>query len=217
MSSEILRGGSGQVHPFPWRRVPGGFEPERWHSAQSASREEFSSGAAEIEAVKKQVEQGRQEGKRDGEAQAAKASGDRLDAVFLKLNRSIEELAGLRPRFRAEAEHDVVKLAMAIAKRIVNSELNVDPDIILALVKAGIQKLDARDISIVRSHPEDAPRIKLFFENSSHPGRIQVDADSSLERGAIVFTTSRGSLDVSVNTQLGEIERGFTDLMRRQS
>lgn len=217
MSSEILRPGSVAAQPFPWKRLPGYQEAVYSAESKQASRERPGSTPQPDEVVQQQIEQARQQGYRQAQAEAAQAAAARTDVVIGKLTRTIEELAAHRPRLRREAEEDVVRLALAIAKRIVARELSIDPDVILALVKAGIQKLDARDIQRVSAHPEDAARIKAFLDSSNTPVRIEVNADNSLERGAVVFNTARGTLDLSVSTQLAEIERGFTDLIRRGS
>jgi flagellar biosynthesis/type III secretory pathway protein FliH len=41
--------------------------------------------------------------------------------------------------------------------------------------------------------------------------------DGSRDPGAAVFETERGNLDASVESQLGEIERGLADALRRHS
>jgi flagellar biosynthesis/type III secretory pathway protein FliH len=46
---------------------------------------------------------------------------------------------------------------------------------------------------------------------------VEVIADSSHELGSVIFETTRGNLDASVNSQLQEIERGLTDRLRKQS
>jgi len=40
-------------------------------------------------------------------------------------------------------------------------------------------------------------------------------ADAALERGAAHFETEHGLFDASIETQLKEIERGFTDVVKR--
>ncbi len=221
MSSEILRPGTNlctsNVQPFPWRRMGTASATAYAAGPDVAQHPSGAAVRADEETSRRELEQVRQEGFRCGEAEASLASQTRVDELMTKLNRTICEIAAYRPRLRREAEEDVVKLSLAIARRIVGRELTVDPDIILALVKTGVQKLDARDIQTVRAHPDDAARIKSYLVGSDLPRRIEVDTDSSLERGAIVFTTSRGTLDLSVNTQLSEIERGFTDVMKRNS
>jgi flagellar assembly protein FliH len=57
--------------------------------------------------------------------------------------------------------------------------------------------------------------VKQFLEKLGLPQRVEVVSDPGLERGAAVFDSNRGALDASVETQLSEIERGLTDLVRR--
>jgi len=52
-----------------------------------------------------------------------------------------------------------------------------------------------------------------LLEGSSRP--ITVAADPGLPVGAVVFETSRGSIDAGLETQLKEIERGFADIYPR--
>ena len=49
------------------------------------------------------------------------------------------------------------------------------------------------------------------------PPNLEIAADASLSAGSAVFETARGELDASIGTQLREIDRGLTDLMRRRA
>lgn len=133
----------------------------------------------------------------------------------LRLARTIEELSGFKRRFRHEAEEDVVALALAIARRVVHRELTMAPDALLGLVKAAFEKIEFREVHRVRVRPEDAAMVQQHLENMGLPKRIEVVGDPGLDRGAAILDSSRGALDMSVETQLEEIERGFADLLRR--
>jgi flagellar biosynthesis/type III secretory pathway protein FliH len=52
-----------------------------------------------------------------------------------------------------------------------------------------------------------------------HTGGTQVEviADSSREPGAVIFETSCGNLDASVESQLREIERGLAERLQPNS
>jgi flagellar assembly protein FliH len=130
----------------------------------------------------------------------------------MKLARSIEELSGARPRYRREAEQDVVALAMAIARRILHRELTVAPEALLGLVKAALDQAEAREVQQVRVSRQDAPMIRQFFEQMGLPQRIEVVADPNLAPGSVILESGRGLLDASVDTQLAEIDRGLADL-----
>jgi flagellar assembly protein FliH len=140
-----------------------------------------------------------------------------LEAMSQKVARSIEEMSGLRARLRHEAEQDVVALAIAIARRILHRELTVAPEALLGLVKAALDKIEAREIHRVRVSRDDAAMVGQFLEKMGMPQRVEVIADASLPRGSAILDTTRGALDASAETQLAEIERGFADLVRRTS
>ena len=133
----------------------------------------------------------------------------------MKLARTIEELTGARVSgIRREAEQDVVALALAVARRILHRELTVAPEALLGLVKAALEKMEAREVHRVRVSPSDAATVRQFFEQMGLPQRVEVVADASLAPGGVLIDSSRGVLDASVDTQLAEIERGFADLVR---
>jgi flagellar assembly protein FliH len=94
-------------------------------------------------------------------------------------------------------------------------ELTVSPDALLGLVKAALEKLDAREVHRVRVSPGDAPLVLAFFEKMGLPNRVEVSADPALPSGSVILESNRGFLDASVDTQLSEIERGFADVVRR--
>jgi flagellar assembly protein FliH len=89
------------------------------------------------------------------------------------------------------------------------------PDALLGLVKAALEKIEAREVHRVRIRPEDAPMVKQFLEKMGLPQKVEVISDPGLERGAAIFDSSHGALDASVETQLAQIERGLSDLVRR--
>jgi len=64
-------------------------------------------------------------------------------------------------------------------------------------------------------HPEFVPQVRAFFERSGVAASLDISADPSLQPGGLVIETKRGNLDASVETQLKEIERGFTDRLGR--
>jgi flagellar assembly protein FliH len=151
-----------------------------------------------------------------GEAAGIQRASERIEPAAAALNRMTQELTSLRPRFRADVEQDTVKLAIAIARRVLHRELATDPEAILGLVIAAFQKLDARETRRLRMCPADAAILHEYRARLDFPSGLEIVADASLQPGGVVFETSRGELDASVATQLAEIDRGFTDLLRRR-
>jgi flagellar assembly protein FliH len=89
----------------------------------------------------------------------------------------------------------------------------VDPESLLGLVKAGLERIESADVHRVRVHPEHASVLARLLEGAARS--VEIVADPGLPVGAVIFETSRGSLDTGLETQLKEIERGFVDLYPR--
>ena len=155
----------------------------------------------------------RQAAFREGEAAGRVQAQAEVRPVLDQLSRAARELAALRPRLREQAEEDLIRLAVAIARRVVRRELTVDPQTITGLVKAALQQLAAGETACLRVHPDHEAIVRGFLADAGH-GSITVAGDGALARGSAVFETARGNLDASAETQLAEIERGLTDRFR---
>lgn len=206
MSSKLLREERG-VEPMAWRRVgPMDGLPDGPLVGQDGER-----------VIEQRLLEAHAAGLREGEAAGQRRAAAELQPVIARLVRSIDEISGLRPRLRREAERDVVQLALAIARRILARELSVDPDAMRGLVLGALERLRSQEISRVRVDPAQEPAVTACLRQTITDRTVEVIADPACERGAVVFETERGSLDASVESQLQEIERGLTDRLRRHS
>lgn len=225
MSSKILRGDVKNIETLQWHLVEregglfapsgDGSQPSQGGGTTIDKAQLLEMRVAEMEAeMVRRAEAARATGFREGEAAGMARAGASLEPVLQNLTRTIQELAAYRGRFRKEAEQDLVKLSISIARKILHRELAVDPNAILALVRIVLESIDAREVHRVRLHPADAAVVEKFLAAMGAPQQMVVTADATLERGAVIFETARGNLDASIQTQLAEIERGFADLGR---
>jgi flagellar assembly protein FliH len=148
-----------------------------------------------------------QEGARQGREQSAaeaKAAADRFGQM-------LRDLAGLKRKIRNEAEFDVLKLSLAIARRILHRELAVDAEAIQGLIHAALEKLANREISRVRVYPAGVDAVRSALERINTAPAIEICSDPTLKNGDLIFETTLGELDASIDTQLQEIQRGFAD------
>jgi flagellar assembly protein FliH len=215
MSSKLMRGEAIPTEPVAWRRVSsseaiaGEGQPGAGYLAEAGP-----GPGARITEIDQRLTAARQKGFEEGQAASRQTHAGQVETMQMKLARSIEEITGSRSRYRREAEQDVVALALAVARRILHRELTVAPEALLGLVKAALDKMEAREVHQVRVSRQDAAMVRQFFEQMGLPHRVEVLADPNLLPGGVILESSRGLLDASVDTQLAEIERGFADLVR---
>ena len=218
MSSKLFLPEEGRAaSAMVWRSIGGPKET----AVTAVTREPADNGQARMEQLERQCEQrvreARNAGQREGEAAGRTRAAAEVQPVLERLARSIEEVGQLRARLRREAEADLVKLSLAIARRVLRREMAVDPDAIRGLVLGALDKLQGQEICRVRVHPAHAAQVKAYLERPGMGGNIEVIADATREAGTVVFETPRGNLDVSVEAQLQEIERGLTDRLRQRA
>src|SRR5207248_4550222 len=116
----------------------------------------------------------RADGVREGEGAARSRAGAELETALERLARTIEELAAMRSRLRREAEADTVKLAVAIARRVIRRELAVDPEALHGLVLGALEKLQAQEICRVRVHPAQVSAVAALLRKSAGGIAIEV-------------------------------------------
>jgi flagellar assembly protein FliH len=154
------------------------------------------------------------EAQKMGFAAGERAANTRIGPVLERLAKSIQDLSEVRGKLRKQAEVDLVKLAIAIARRVLRRELTVDPDAMQGIVLAALDRLQARDVARVRLHPSQEAALRRHLE-AAGVRAIELMPDSSLAAGDLLFETSRGTFDASIESQLREIERGFADTLPR--
>src|SRR5579872_615588 len=98
-----------------------------------------------LEIERKSYERGQADGIAAGRAQA----DAELRPVLEQLGKTLSDLSSLRSKVRRSAEEDLVKLSLAIARRVMHRELTLDPESISGLVKVALDKLGSREVSRV--------------------------------------------------------------------
>lgn len=208
-----------QAQPFAWPQftAPGAAKQPAPHSNTQVDAAELERKLSEFRAASQaeliQVRQTAfQEGLRQGREEATAAKNDAAE----RLARTLTELAAYKRKLRADAEREVVKLSLAVARRILNRELATDADALQGIVHAALAKLQTRDIWQVRVGAEASQIAKACIDRAGLANTVKVVIDPALGPGDLLVDTAAGELDASVNTQLQEIERGFAERLAIQ-
>jgi flagellar assembly protein FliH len=191
-------------------RVPGGAQtggdPERRVrelEAQLAEREKLF--RQQVEGARREaVEQGRRSAAGEQEAWRRKCEA--------ALTAGLEEFRGAREEYLGRVEREVVRLALAIAERILLREARVDPLLLAGVVRVALGRL-AESTAVRLRVPAGERELwaEMLRRMPGLPLRPEVMGDAALETGDAVLEANIGSVDLGVRAQMGEIERGFFD------
>ena len=146
---------------------------------------------------------------RDAEAKARNAVEEYRVREGAEL---IASVAQDRDRYLRSVEHEVVKLALAIAARILRREAQMGPLLLTGAVRVALGQLSASTEVRLRVPPAE---LELWTDAMALVPNLAlkatVSAGEGMRLGDCVIETSLGSVDLGVRSQLGEIERGFFD------
>jgi flagellar assembly protein FliH len=160
--------------------------------------------------------EGFQRGERDGRAKArAEAEAEMAAAIARereRIQRALNTFEESKREYFAEIEGQVVRLALAIAARVLHRETQMDALVMAGAVRVALDKLADRSGVILRAAVADVAAWQRLFAAMEDAPRVV--GDVSLGRGECLLETTMGTVELGVQTQLEEIERGFFDLLR---
>ena len=122
-----------------------------------------------------------------------------------------------RDRFFHRAEQEVVKLALAVASRVLRREAQADPLLLTGAVRVALGQLSDSTETRLRVPAGD---LDLWLETVAHlPGlafKPAVVADDTMQAGDCLIESAMGSADLGTGAQLLEIDRSLFDGAERK-
>jgi flagellar assembly protein FliH len=163
-----------------------------------------------------EIEEAIQRTRAECEAKAQAALRNEVDPWLKRMAQSIEDIATVKQRYLAESEDQLVRLAVAVARRILYREIQVDTEALFGLIHAATQRSELRELNRILLNPKDHEALSPHLSRLLLPPRVEIIPDPALERGALLLESTSGILDASIQAQLEEVERGFIDLLGRR-
>ena len=152
-------------------------------------------------------------GFRQGEKAGLELAEKKVDALMRRYADAIREIGSLKPKLYQQAERDVVRLALEVAKKIVHREIQLDPEIIQTLVKIALNHVAVRSAVTVHLNPADYAYILKQREAAGRPvdgdPETVLLADKSIDRGGCLIETECGDVDARIEEEFREVERAF--------
>jgi flagellar biosynthesis/type III secretory pathway protein FliH len=223
---------AGEVVVLEYPAVPGAPEAREWSGwveagedgepvdGQAAAADRGSPGggadARESEEARRMFEGGRALGREEGRRveREAQASAFAAEAKRVERQRAaiVERFEAERDRYLHAVEREVVKLALAVAARILRREAAMDPLLLTGAVRVALGQIASSSEVRLRV---PAAELELWREAIAHVPNLtlkpEVAAGDGMRLGDCVIESRAGTVDLGVRAQLAEIEKGFFD------
>jgi flagellar assembly protein FliH len=164
--------------------------------------------------VEEQLKEAYQEGLKRGVEAGREAFTESVGQSADALARTAEAMQQAREAFLAALEPQVVRLACAIAERVIRREIHTDPSLVVRMAKACLLELVDRENVTVRLNPGDYEALQKedvsLLEEFDGVKQLQVVADETVEPGGCLVDTDAVQVDGQLSAQF---ERVLENLM----
>jgi len=159
----------------------------------------------------------RAEGFGQGESQARAAAAQAIEQEHVALSSALQDFESRRDDYFRRVETEIVQLALAIARKVLHREAQMDPLLLAGVVRVALDQMQAGTRVVLRTSAESVDLWRKFCEQRC-PGQqtVEVVADDGLAGHSCVLQAEVGSSEINLESQVQEIETGFFDLLRER-
>ncbi|KHO62551.1 flagellar biosynthesis protein [Thermoanaerobacter sp. YS13] len=186
------------------------------------TKEDVEKILIEVEKKAKKIEEeykekGYQAGYTVGYQEGYKKGEEDAKAIIEEAKAIKEEIIREKQRMYKEVENDIVSVILLAVEKIVGKYLEEDKDIILNLIKKGMENYNAFDKVTVRVSEEDYEHcIKnkdKILKDIEFLDDVNILKDLSLKKGDCVIETNSGVINSGVSTQLKALKNLFVGVL----
>jgi len=188
--------------------------PFPYAEAESTGAVTDASNTAPREDRSQQQAEAFEKGFQQGQQQVHVEMETALQKEREQIAQTLTTFAAERQNYYHRIESEVVQLALAIARKILHREAQLDPNALAGIVRVTLEKLDAGTKVSLHVHPKEAAEWRHYFAGQMEGApTTEVHDDPTVAPGECRIETSLGSTEVGFESQLKEIETGLLDLL----
>jgi flagellar assembly protein FliH len=163
-----------------------------------------------IQVTDSHIKQLQQDAYGKGHAEGLKSQNKDIAAKLEVLTAITKTIPQLKKDVLDKGEEQMVKLAIAIAEKILQQEVSTRKEIILGVLKGALKNIAETEGMKIRLNPQDFRYMmevkKDFLQSFDGIRNIVFEEDSSVKRGGAVAETMFGEVDARLESQLKEIK-----------
>jgi flagellar assembly protein FliH len=128
----------------------------------------------------------------------------------------LREFSAERAEYFRRVEGEIVQLALAVARKILQREAELDPMLLTALVRIALERMQCGSVVRIRVAAENADLWRRFGDANGGSSRWEIAPDEALSSGECIVETDLGTASFGFEAQLRDVEESFTQLLAQR-
>ncbi len=148
-------------------------------------------------------------GKEDG----FEAGREEMSNVIKEAKNVLDQAFKERELLFRSIEPEVAKLAIRIAEKIIQTQVDTNEDIVINMIRGSLEKVKQRDEVIIKVNQADYDYAKerkdIFARMVEGLKNMDIVVDPGVEKGGCIIETNLGNVDARISTQIHTLELAF--------
>jgi flagellar assembly protein FliH len=154
-------------------------------------------------------------GRRQGELEARAKFEEQLARERAAVAQALGDFSQERAGYYQKIEKEAVQLALSIARKILHREAQVDPLLLMGILRVALERIEGATGVVLAVHPQQAVLWRKYLISRLGRGELlpEILEDPAMALEQCQLRTSMGTADLGLEVQLKEIEQGLMDLL----
>jgi len=164
------------------------------------------------------LESAKKEGYDEGFTRGEVAGLNEVDSIIEEAKEIKEGILLKKKTMAKSLEGEIIDLVVFCVKKVIDFEIENNHQLLLNLVKRGIEKCVYTDSLVIRVSTNDYETVNLsknkIYIMTEGIDSIEIKKDPALNDGSIIIQTTSGTVEASLQTQIVQIEQMFHEILK---
>ena len=189
------------------------------HNILDSAREEAELTCVKaLEEAQQLRETALQEGYQEGIESARQAMQAEMSATTQQCQQMLDEARNTKLTMFRTSEADMLKICLAIAKRVVAAEVTTNPEVVCSILEEALSYIDQPDNLTLYVNQKDLETVLELRQNYNlsdigNKVALDVQVDNRVSPGGVRLDSEIGTVDARMETRLANVEKAFQEVL----
>jgi flagellar assembly protein FliH len=209
-------GGASEPRPAAYQLADVADQANAYISAARAQAQEILAAARrDADGIRQRAEQqGMQAAAAKSEQIKRREVSTQLQSLVPAIEKSVQSFVEVRQNWVQAWEAAAVRLACAIASRVIRHEVELQPDVSMQLLRESLELASGSSAMRIHLHPDDHATLgteaRRLCDAWNRAVNVEICADPEVPKGSCRVTTEFGDIDQRFQQQLARIQQELT-------